>query len=887
MRSFNRRGVIENGLDEEIRFHIDQQTEKNIRAGMSPSEARRQAHIKFGGVERTRVNTRAEFRLPVEDTLRDIRYGARALRRSPGFTAVAALTLALGISATTTVFSVVNGVLIKPLPYPDSEALVGVWHVAPGVAGVRDSWMSASQFFTYRENNRVFQEIGVWSAGTVTVTGLAEPEQVPAVGVTFSTLLALGEHPAIGRGFSQQDDMAGAPRTVILTYDFWQRRYGGDRSAIGRSLIVDSSPRQVIGVMPAGFTFLNIDHALLMPLQFDRAAARIGQFNYPGLARLKPGVTLTEANADIARMIPMWLKAWPEAGPGIAKMIENARFAPALRPLKQYVVGDIGNVLWLVMGTIGIVLVIACANIANLLLVRVEGRHHELAVRAALGAGWRRISRELFLECLVLGFLGGAVGLALTLPALRLLAALGPSTLPRLNEITIDTSVVVFAVLASLLSSVLFALIPIAKYAGTGVSLALRSEGRTSSQSRDRYRTRDTLVVAQVALSLVLLVSSGLMIRTFLALRAVDPGFTRANQIQLVRLSINPADAPDPRQALAVMDDIRERIGSIPGVSAVSFARTVPMGGNNSSDMLLAEDHAYSEGQLPPVRRHQFVSPGFFTTLGTPFVAGRDITWSEVYNLRSVGLISENLAREMWREPSAAIGKRIREHPQAPWREIVGVVRDLYADGVSEKPPMTVYWPILIEKPWRNQIQIERSVTFVIRSSRAGTEAFLKELRERVWSVNPHLPLAQVRTLEDVYRRSLARPSFTLVMLAIAAGVALVLGVVGIYGVISFAVAQRTREIGIRIALGAQQREVKRMFLRYGLVMSGVGVAFGLIAAVAITRWMTSLLFGVSPLDPTTYAAVSLVLMTAATLASYVPAHRATAVDPVEALRAE
>jgi predicted permease len=888
IRSVGERAAIERGMDEELQFHVDRQIDKNVRAGMNADEARRQALLAFGGVQATKERARDEFRPAViEDTIRDLRYSLRALRRAPGFTLIASLTLALGIGATTAVFSVVNGVLLKPLPYPDPDALVGVWHIAPGVNIGGDVNLSDGQFVTYREENRTFQEIGLWTQGTVAVTALAEPERIPSLRVSFSTLAVLGVGPAMGRGFSESDDRAGAPGTVILTHHYWQRRFGGDVSVIGRNLIVDAEPREVIGIMPPGFEFLSVEHDLLLPFRLDRGAIRLGRFNNKGIARLRPGVTVAQANADVARMIPIWLKAWPEPAPGFAKILENTRLTPALRPLKQDVVGDIGNVLWVLMGTIGIVLLIACANVANLLLVRVEGRQQELAVRAALGAGWARIARELLLESLVLGLIGGAIGLGLAFGALRLLVAIGPSTLPRLNAIAIDPLVLAFAIAVSLFSGLLFAIIPIVRHAGPHIALALRGGGRTASQSRERHRARNTLVVAQIALSLVLLVGSGLMIRTFLALRAVDPGFTHPEHIQLMRISIPSGEVADPHRALGTLNLIRDRIAALPGVSAVSFASSAPMEHEfDSQDAVTTEGRTYAEGELPPVRRFEFVSPGVFETLGTRFVAGRDIAWADIHGNRPVVIISENAAREMWREPSAALGKRIRGI-DGPWREIIGVVSDVHDDGVHEKPPATMYWPILMKDFWRQPVLIQRSVTFVIRTSRAGTESFMKEIREGVWAVNGNLPLAHVRTLKDVYDRSLARTSFTLVMLAIAAAMALALGIVGIYGVIAYAIAQRTREIGIRMALGAQHAGLKRLFVREGLVLATTGIAIGLGAAVALTRFMTSFLFGVSALDVTTYAAVSCVLLAVAMLASYLPAERATAVDPVVALRAE
>lgn len=385
----------------------------------------------------------------------DLRYALRGLQKSRGFTAVAALTLAIGIGAATAVFSVVNGVLLKPLPYPEAQALVAISHLAPGANFDGDINTSAAQFFTYRETNRSFKDIGLWSIELGTVTGLAEPEEIRRLSVTHGTLQALGIHPAVGRWFSQEDDADDSPPTAILTYEYWRRRFGGDPSVIGRTITVDSRPRQIIGVMSNGFRFLDVQRPdVILPMRFDRSGLRLGSFNYRGLARLKPGVTLLQANTDVARMNEIWLKAWPEPGPGFAKMIENTRLTPALRPLKQEVVGDVGGILWMLMGSIGIVLVIACANVANLLLVRVEGRQHEVAVRTALGASWTRIARELLVESLMLGLMAAALGIGLAFDALRLLIAISPTMLPRLNEITMDASVLAFAIITSVVSSV-------------------------------------------------------------------------------------------------------------------------------------------------------------------------------------------------------------------------------------------------------------------------------------------------------------------------------------------------------------------------------------------------------------------------------------------------
>jgi predicted permease len=651
-------------------------------------------------------------------------------------------------------------------------------------------------------------------------------------------------------------------------------------------MTIDATPRTVIGVMPEDFRFLDVDAELILPQRFDRARLFLGNFSFQGIGRLKPGVTLDQANADVGRLLPIWLDAWP-APFGIDRtMFGNARFAPAVRPLKQDVVGNITEVLWVLMGTIGVVLLIACANVANLLLVRMEGRQQELATRAVLGAGRGRIARELIHESLLLGVMGGVLGLGVAVAALQALKALRPETLPRLEQITIDPNVIAFATAASLLSGILFAIIPIFKYSGPRFINALRGN-RTASHSRERHRARNVLVIVQVALALVLLVASGLMIRTFQTLRQVQPGFVRPDNVQMVRVSIPETLLADRSRVARTFSDILEKLTVVPGVAAAAFTSSAPMEGFNSNDLVLAEDKAVEPGKLPPLRRFKFISPGYFRTMGTPIVAGRDITWTDVFDDRAVAVISENMAREMWGGPAAALGKRIRSAPVDAWREVVGVVGDVYDNGVHQKAATIVYWPAMMVKFWGNERFVSRSLTFVLRSDRTGTEAFLNQIRQAVWSVNGSLPLALVRTLQEVYDRSMARTTFALVMLAIAGAMALLLGIIGIYGVIAYSVSQRTREIGIRMALGVEQRDVRRMFLRNGLILSGIGVAVGVGVAAALMRFMTSMLYQVSPLDAMTYSGVSVVLLTAAMTASYLPARRAASLNPVEALRAE
>jgi len=808
----------------------------------------------------------------------------RRLRNAPAFTGITLLMLAVGIGANAAVFGVVESVLLKPLPYPRPQELVAIWHKAGVTRG--DLNISPSTYFTYREENRSFQDVGLWDNGSASVTGLAEPEEVQVLMVGDGLLPLLGIRPVLGRWFSREDDQPGTPETVILTYGYWQRKFAGDRNIIGRMLQVDSRPRQIVGVLPAKFRFLDLKPVLLLPQRLDRSKVFVGQFGYQAIARLKPGVTLAQANADVGRMIPMMYR-FP-LPPGVSRrMFEDARIEPNVRPLKQDVVGDIGSVLWVLMGMIGIVLLIACANVANLLLVRAEGRQQELAVRTALGADWRQIAGELLFESVGLALAGGTLGLGVAWAALRWLRASGPANLPRLDEISIDPWVSLFGVLISLLAGLLFGLIPVFKHSGLTSGPVLRQGGRTSSHSRERHRARAGLVILQVALALVLLIASGLMIRTFQAMRRVQPGFIHPEHVQAMRISIPSALVRDPQAAVRMQDEIGRRIAQIPGVQSAGFASALTMEPYRSFDPIMAEDHPTREGKMPPIRRFKFASPGFLATVGNPLIAGRDFTWTDVYNMMPVAIITEDMARELWGSPSAALGKRIRENLNAPWREIIGVTGGERDDGVEHKASTTVYWPAMMRKFWGNDVIVRRDVSYAIRSTRAGTESFRKEIQQAVWSVSSSLPVANVRTLDDIYRKSMARTSFMLVMLAIAGGMALLLGIVGIYGVISYAVSQRTREIGIRMALGARQTELTGMFVRHGLLLAAIGVAGGLAAAMAVTRGMKALLFEVQPVDLVTYLAVSAALFGAAALASFIPSLRASAVDPVEALRAE
>ena len=804
------------------------------------------------------------------------------------FTVVTTVTLAIGIGANSAIFSVLEGILLKPLPYPHPTTLIALDHTAPGI-NFLDAHMAPFLYFTYRDQAHAFQNIGLYQTDSGTVTGLAEPEEVRCINVTEGFLPVMEVPPILGRWFSASDTAPNAALTVMLTHGYWQRKFGSDRAVLGRNLILDGKPREIIGVVPDDVgRYIDPKLSLLLPLHLDRTKTFIGNFSYRGLARLKPGVSLAAANADVARIIPIAIDAFPPPPGFDVMMFKQARLSPMLRSFKDNVVGNIGSTLWILMGTIGVLLLIACANVANLMLVRADGRQQELAIRAALGAGLGRIARELLAESLAIGILGGAMGLVLAEFAIRLLTAIAPANLPRLNDISIDPWVILFTLAISLLSGLVFGLIPVMKYVGPrgALSATLRAGGRGTSESKERHRMRDSLVVVQVALALLLLIASGLMIRTFRALRHVDPGFTHPEQLQTLGIDIPPSEVKDETATVRMEQSIVDKIAEIPGVSSVALSSFLPMDAGGWVDPVIPEDQPYAQG-VPPLRAYKFVSPRLLEAMGNRLIAGRDFTWTDIYQRRPVAMISENLAREFWHDPRSAIGKRVREDRNGTWREVVGVVGDERDDGVDHPAPAVAYWPILMDHFEGEKPFLRRSLNYVIRSNRAGSAGLRTAVEQAVWSVNANLPLANVTTVQELYEKSLARTSFTLVLLGMAGAMAMLIGLVGIYGVISYSVSQRTREIGIRMALGAEQRKLAGMFLGHGFVLAVIGVVCGLAAALALTRLMSSVLFEVKAVDPLTYGAVAASVIVAALLASYLPALRATKVDPVEALRAE
>ena len=795
----------------------------------------------------------------------DVGYAARIFSKQPGFAAAAVLTLALGIGAATAIFSVVYGVLLKPLPFHEPERLVSLQQIAPHGAGTNHG---PATYLTYRENQHVFEAIGAWDPTEVSITGRGEPERVPGLLVSASLLPLLRVQAVLGRVFGAEDDTPGAERRVMLTYGYWQRRFGGADNVVGRQLVIDGTPAEVIGVLPASFKFLRARPAIVLPLPLDANAPRGISFGFQAVARMKPGVTLAQANADVARMISL-----------LPSTFARLELRPNVRPLAADVIRNVGQILWILLAAVAVVLLIACGNVANLFLVRAEGRHQELAVRAALGASRSRIARALLSESVVLALAGGLLGVLLAQAAIALLRTIAPAELPRVDDIGIDGMVLLFTVFVALLSGALCGALAVIRFAKPSIT-ALKQGGRSASDAPGSQRTRDALVVGQIALALTLLIVSGLMIRTFVAMRQADPGFTRPDEVQTFVLAIPASLISDPQQAVRTFEGIAEQVARVPGVTSVGLSSSITMDGEDNGNYAAIEEFPDPEGSMVKLRRFKSIGPGYFETMGNRLVAGRSITWTDIHEQRPVVIISEPLAREYWREPAKAIGKRLRgSSPRFPWREIVGVSGNERDDGLSRPPTPIVYWPMM------NESYRWRAMAYAVRSTRVGAPGFVRELEQAVWSINPNLPLATVQTLEEIQASSMTQTSFALVMLGIAAGVALLIGMVGIYGVVAYAAAQRTREIGVRMALGAQTGDVRRMFLRHGLWLTAIGIAIGAGIALMLTRTLSAFLFGVGPMDPITYAAVSAVLAAMTLVATYLPARRASRVDPVVALR--
>jgi putative ABC transport system permease protein len=810
-----------------------------------------------------------------------LKHSLRNLVRKPGFAALSVLTLALAIGANAAIFSIINGVLLRPLPFPNAHELYGLWHAAPGL-GFPQFEQSNTTFTLYRELNQTFVDIGLSDHFTVNLTSGGEPIRVPCASATSSLFRALRVPPEMGRVFTQRDDRMGGEQVVILSYELWRGRFGADPDILGKTITLNASPWEVIGVMPAGFTYPGGGTELWIPHRIDPAELGDTNFSYEAVGRLKPGVTPEAATADLNQL----LARLPEVYPGeLTKgLMDNAQMSVHINPLLEDVVGDVGQVLWILLGTVGFVLLIACANVANLFLVRAEGRRRDVALRTALGAGRGDLIRSFLTESIALSVLGGTLGLGLAYASVRVLVALSPENIPRLSEIGIDTTVLAFTGVLSVVAGLVFGAFPILRYRRQNVVVAINEGSTRSSVGREGHHIRNLLVVTQVALALILLIGSGLMARTFWELRSVDPGF-RTDGILTLRLSLPFAEYESSRDAADFYQQLLDDFRALPGVVEAGAISNLPLADGSSNSGYVFEDFPLEQDELPPIIRNNRVAPGYFEAMGIPLREGRTFERRDHDEKTGAVIVSARLADHFWPGKSA-VGKRVSVTMRDPnWYTIVGVIGDVRDDGLEQLAPEMIYFPMVGlgkgDEEW-----VARTMSVVIRTNGSPT-ALAGVARETVWAINPRLPVANIRALSEIVSASMARTSYAMLLLAIAAGVAILLGTVGIYGVVSYVVSQRTREIGIRMALGAERRDVSRMVLRQGLLISMTGIAIGVLGALGLTRLLANLLFGVSSLDPPTFAAVSFVLFTVTALAAYLPARRAAAIHPMEALRYE
>jgi predicted permease len=879
VRNLLNREAMRASLDEEAAHYLSELIASLEAKGMSPNEAKRVARLEMGSAIAIREQVQeSNWEDAAACFASDCRQALRRLSRTPAFTAAALAMLALGIGGASALFTVIDSVLLRPLPYPEPDRLVALTHTAPGI-NLDSLRMSQSFYFTYQEEGRVFEKLALWNGNRATVTGVGDADEVPTLFVTHEFLQTLRVRPTVGRDFQASDGAADAERTLLLSAGYWNQKFGGSHAVLGQRLMVNGNPHTVIGVLPPDFTFLDEKISLVIPMRPRRDEVRLIGFGDAGITRLRPGVTLAEANSDMARCISLAPAKFPLNRGFAAGAFAAARIAPNARYLKDEFIGDVGKTLYVLMGATLVLLLIACANVANLLLVRADGRQRELAIRAALGAGWGRLARELLLEATLLGLMGGGLGVALCAIALPLLPSFGLGNLPRLSEISMNAGTVGLILAASCVVSVVVGLIPVWRYARPR---AEQATGRWTTEPRERRLAQEGLVVTQIALATVLIIGAGLMLRSVAALRNVNPGFSRAETVQAVRISVT--QVPEPLRVLQLYEAVRDKFGTIGGVDSISITTSVPMEAG-ASNPIFVEGHDYSLGKAPPVRRWRSVSPGFADTIGSRLLAGRDFRWDELRNGPHTVLVSENLAKEVWGGPQLALGKRVRPSLNHEWSEVIGVIADLRDDGLRNEAPKTVYWPLMARAG--NRVELPRNVDFLVRTRRAGAETFVQELRAALREIDPNVPLANIRTLESIYRKSLAMTAFAMALLAIASTVALLLALVGIYGVIAYSVSKQVREIGIRLALGCRPEALVRAYLRKGVVLSFLGASVGLAGATAATRLIQSLLFGAGAADPSTYVLASIVLVGAAALASWLPARRAAMVNPIESLRSE
>ena len=875
----------EGEIVEELAQHLDDVYQRAIAKGLSEQEAKRMALRELADSE-SLPNELKRIQKPfheapvpggsgrsnlLADFIQDLRYAARMQRKNPAFTIVAIIALALGIGANTAIFSVVNTVLLRPLPYKDPERLVMVWEDASRHGYPRDT-PAAANFVDWRDQNTVFEGMAAIADQSFNLTGAGDPERLKGRLVSANLIALLGVEPQIGRTFTSTEDQPGSNRVVLLSHLLWQRRFGGDSGIVGKPLNLNGETYTVIGVMPPRFQFPSIDDDIWTPIAFSAEAAANRDTHYlQVIARLKPGTTLEQAQTEMSTIAARLQQQYPQS---------NTDLGAAVTSLHEHTVGDIKPALLILLGSVGLVLLIACANVANLLLARAAVRQKEIAVRVALGARRWRLVRQFLTESVLLATLGGVVGLGIAYGGLILLRAFIPENISQAKQVSIDPRVLGFTLLVSTITGLIFGLAPALQAARFNQTETLKEGGRDSATGSSGKRIRGLLVMAEVAVSLVLLIGAGLLINSFLRLRNVDPGF-RTDNLLTMKLDLPQPKYEEFARRTAFFTDLLQRVESLPGVKSAAVTSNLPLyrQGNSISVSIEGRPAPPPGQELIVVTR--MISTGYFDTMSIPLLSGRSFSDQDAATSPRVAVISETMARRFW-PGEDPIGKRLgtgRIQRPEDWTQVVGVVKDVRQFELTAEPLPQMYLPYKQRGFFVPEDLVVK--TDVDAASMAAT------VRNAVWEIDKDQPVSNIRTMEEILLESIARQRFSMLLLAIFAAVALTLAAVGIYGVMSYSVAQRTHEIGIRMALGAQTGAVLKLAVGYGLKLVIAGVVIGLIAAFALTRVMSTLLYGVTATDPTTFTLISLLLVGVAALASYIPARRATKVDPIIALRYE
>ncbi len=862
---------LETELRDELDGHLEMAVETNLKLGMTPEQARRQALLRLGNAAEIQERYREQAGVPaVEHFLQDIRYGLRWLWRSPGFTAVALLTLALGIGANTAIFSVINAVLLRPLPWEDPDRLVVIFEGNPGKGFPRFA-ASPPNYFDYRDQAHSFHGMAAYYRGWLSLTGRGDAQKLRAVSVTPNLFSVLGEKPFLGRGFLPEEGVRGRDHVAVLSYALWQQQFGGAASAIGQTIKLDGEDYTVVGVAAPGFSFPLRGAELWVPLTFGpNVATQRGAHYLSVVGRVKPGATLEQANRELKTIGGRLEAAYPDKNKGWSAFAE---------PMNDTVMGPTRRPLEVLFGAVGLLVLIACANVANLLLARASGRQRELAVRAALGASAGRIVRQLLTESLVLAALGGVAGVLLAKLALATLLKLGPADIPRLGQARIDGSVLAFTAALTVLTALLFGVIPALRIARPDTGGVLKTSGR-SSGGRESSRFRDALVVGELALSLMLLAGAGLLIRSFMQLRAVDPGFSPASVLTF-NVTLPEKPYPDTTYVTQFFTSALERLRAIPGVQSAGAVWPRPLSGNDFSSSFSVKGAPPPAPGNEPSAELRVASRDYFRTVQIPLLRGRLFNEADTQASARVLLASESAARRLFPHDDV-VGKELTFGASAGYEKIrgtvVGVVGDVHDFGLDEAPPPAFY--SLLDQSGVGD------AGFVLRTQEPP-QNFATAARAALRAVDRDLPLSDLGSMEEFLGQTLARRRFYMLLLTVFAGVAFALAIVGMYGVIAYSTSQRTHELGIRMALGAERAQVLRLVLSGGLTLTLAGVVAGVVGAALLTRVLKSLLVGISATDARTFLVVSLALAAGSLVATYIPARRATRVEPVSALRYE